>query len=203
MRAMGLAARPPKRFRVTTDSNHEQAVAENILDRQFQVAGPNQAWVTDITYVWTREGWLYVAVVLDLFARRVVGWALDTTLRTDLVRAALEMAVGRRLPAAGLLHHSDRGSQYASRDYRRRLAQLGLVCSMSRRGNCWDNAVCESFFATLKVELVYRNRWTDRATARAAIAEYIECFYDPQRRHSSLGYLSPTDHEKIHDRTAA
>ena len=113
------------------------------------------------------------------------------------------MAVGRRLPAAGLLHHSDRGSQYASGDYRRRLAQLGLVCSMSRRGNCWDNAVCESFFATLKVELVYRNRWNDRATARAALAEYIECLYNPQRRHSSLGYLSPTDYEKIHDRTAA
>ena len=203
MRAMGLAARPPKRFCVTTDSNHDPAVAENLLDRKFQVAGPKQAWVTDITYVWTREGWLYLAVVLDLFARRVVGWALDTTLRTDLVRAALEMAVGRRLPAAGLLHHSDRGSQYASGDYRRRLAQLGLVCSMSRRGNCWDNAVCESFFATLKVELVYRNRWNDRATARAAIAECIECFYNPQRRYFSLGCLSPTDYEKIHDRTAA
>lgn len=147
MRAMGLMARRPKKFRVTTDSGHTKPVAENVLDRNFGPAAPNQAWAADITYIWTREGWLYLAVVIDLFSRRVVGWSTATHMRTSLALAALHMAIGRRLPGVGLVHHSDRGCQYASRDYRRALESSGLVCSMSRKGNCWDNAVggCPSF----------------------------------------------------------
>jgi len=198
MRAMGLVARRPKRFRVTTDSNHQHRVATNVLKREFAVAGPNQAWVTDITYLWTREGWLYLAVVLDLFARRVVGWAMAEHLRTSLALEALHQALGRRLPAPGLVHHSDRGTQYASDAYRKVLKGHGLVCSMSRKANCWDNAVAESFFSTLKMELIHRRTWDDRATARLAVAEYIECFYNSERRHSTLDYQSPAEHERLH-----
>ncbi len=198
MRAMGLVARRPKRFRVTTDSNHKHRVATNVLNREFAVAGPNQAWVTDITYLWTREGWLYLAVVLDLFARRVVGWAMAEHLRTSLALEALHQALGRRLPAPGLVHHSDRGCQYASDAYRKVLKGHGLVCSMSRKANCWDNAVAESFFSTLKMELIHRRTWDDRATARLAVAEYIECFYNSERRHSTLDYHSPAEHERLH-----
>jgi transposase InsO family protein len=197
MRQMGLLGRRPKRFRKTTDSDHTQPVAANLLDRNFDVERPNQVWATDITYIWTREGWLYLAVVIDLFARRVVGWAMAAHMRTELVLEALGMALGRRLPPAGLMHHSDRGSQYASGDYRKLLDRHGIVCSMSGKGACWDNAVAESFFGTLKVELVYRSPWDDRATARLEISEFIECFYNSQRRHSSLGYRTPAEHERI------
>lgn len=198
MRVMGLLARRPKKFRVTTDSAHDKPVAENVLDRKFDASAPNQAWATDITYVWTREGWIYLAIVIDLFSRRVVGWSMANHMRTSLVLRALRMALGRRLPAAGLLHHSDRGSQYASGAYRDALSELGIVCSMSRKGDCWDNAVSESFFSTIKHELVYRHDWTTRATATLAIADYIECFYNTRRRHSYLGFKSPAEHERIY-----
>ncbi len=198
MRAMGLVARRRKRFRRTTDSSHDRPVAGDLLKRKFAVERPNQAWVTNITYLWTREGWLYLAVVLDLFARRVVGWAMAEHLRTSLVLEALHTALGRRRPEPGLVHHSDRGCQYASDAYRTALARHGILCSMSRKGNCWDNAVAESFFSTLKVELVHRCTWVDRPTARLAVAEYIECFYNAERRHSTLGYRSPAEYERLH-----
>lgn len=198
MRAMGLLARRPKKFRVTTDSDHGNPVAENVLERKFSPSGPNQAWATDITYVWTRAGWLYLAIVIDLFSRRIVGWSMAPHMRTSMVLSALRMALGRRLPDAGLLHHSDRGSQYASGVYRTALADLGIVCSMSRKGNCWDNAVSESFFSTIKQELIYRHDWATREAATLAISEYIECFYNTRRRHSYLGFKSPAEHERIY-----
>ena len=198
MRKLGLLARRPKKLRVTTDSTHTKPVAENALDRKFEASQPNQVWTTDITYVWTREGWLYLAVIIDLFSRRVVGWATANHMRTSLVLNALHMALGRRLPDAGLLHHSDRGTQYASTLYRDALAELDIVCSMSRKGNCWDNAVSESFFSTIKHELIHRHDWGSRAAASLAIAEYIECFYNARRRHSYLGFRSPAEHERIY-----
>jgi transposase InsO family protein len=195
MSEMGLTGRPPKPFRRTTDSKHGLPVADNILDRNFEVEGPDKVWATDITYVKTWQGWLYLAVVVDLFSRRVVGWSMATHLRAELVLGALKMAMGRRLPAEGMVHHSDRGSQYASNDYQDVLAAHGLVCSMSRKGDCWDNAVVESFFATLKRELIHRRPWSTVKEARAAIAEYIEVFYNRKRRHSYLGYVSPAEYE--------
>jgi transposase InsO family protein len=196
MRTLGLESPRKKRFKATTDSKHDMPVAENVLDRKFEVEAPDLAWVTDITYVWTDEGWLYLAAILDLFSRRVVGFAMSARIDRALVLQALRHAAGRRLPDAGLTHHSDRGSQYASADYRRALRDLQIVCSMSRKGNCWDNAVAESFFATLKTELVYRRRFATRAEAREAIFDFIETFYNPRRRHSTLGYLSPMEFEK-------
>jgi putative transposase len=196
MRARGLAARRRRQFRVTTDSRHPLAIAPNVLARQFERTTPDQAWVTDITYIPTGEGWLYLAVIVDLCSRFAVGWALRDRITRDLTLAALDMALARRRPPLGLLHHSDRGSQYASGDYRRTLDRHGIVCSMSRRGDCWDNAVAESFFATLKVELVHDAAWATRATARAEIFDYIEAFYNGQRRHSALGYLSPRAFER-------
>jgi transposase InsO family protein len=195
MGELGLKARRKRRFKATTDSNHAMPVAENVLDRKFEVDAPNVAWVTDITYVWTSEGWLYLAAILDLFSRRVVGFAMSERIDRALVLQALTAAVGRRAPNAGLVHHSDRGSQYASNDYQAALDALGVVCSMSRKGNCWDNAVGESFFATVKTELVYQRRFATREEAREAIFEFIEVFYNRQRRHSSIGYLSPVDYE--------
>jgi transposase InsO family protein len=198
MRRDGLQGRRPKRFRVTTDSNHELRVAPNVIARNFEADGPNQKWLGDITYLWTSQGWLYLAVILDAFSRKVVGWAIAEHLRTDLALAALRMAITRRLGKATsfrLVHHSDRGVQYASEIYQRALEQLGIDKSMSRRGNCWDNAVAESFFATLKVELLYRKSWPTKQEAREEIADYIERFYNPQRLHSTLGYLSPEDFE--------
>jgi transposase InsO family protein len=197
MRKLGLLARRPKKFRITTDSTHAHPVAENALARQFEASRPNQVWTTDITYVWTQEGWLYLSVIIDLFSRRVVGWATANHMRTSLVLNALHMAIGRRLPDAGLLHHSDRGTQYASTTYRDALAELEILCSMSRKGNCWDNAVSESFFSTIKHELIYRQEWETRAAASLAIAEYIECFYNTRRRHSYLGFKSPAEYERI------
>ena len=195
MRELGLQARTKRRYRVTTDSAHADPIAPNVLARQFTVSEPDVAWVTDITYVWTDEGWLYLAAILDLFSRRVVGWAVSERITRELTLAALDMALVHRRPAAGLLHHSDRGCQYASSDYRAALNTRGFVRSMSRKGDCWDNAVAESFFATLKVELVYRHRFATRAAAKHALFDYIETFYNRRRRHSSLGYLSPVDFE--------
>jgi transposase InsO family protein len=195
MSELGLEGRRKRPFKATTDSKHDLPVAENILDRKFEVAAPNVAWVTDITYVWTAEGWLYLAAILDLFSRRVVGLAMSEHIDRALVLEALRNAVGRRVPNAGLLHHSDRGSQYASGDYQDALDALGVVCSMSRKGNCWDNAVAESFFATLKTELVYTRRFATRAEAREAIFEFVEVFYNRRRRHSTLGYVSPMEFE--------
>lgn len=196
MRQHGLAACPPKRFRKTTDSAHAHPTAPNVLGRDFTVDEPNRVWTADITYVWTREGWLYLAVVLDLFARRVVGWSSANHLRVELALAALEMALGLRHPErATLTHHSDRGVQYAATDYQTALTGNGIVCSMSRKADCWDNAVTESFFATLKKELIHRYDWATREQAHAAIGEYIALFYNTRRRHSTLGYVSPAEYE--------
>jgi len=195
MRAAGLRARERRRFRCTTDSRHGLAIRENLLARRFTVTAPNTRWATDITYLWTLEGWLYLAVMLDLFSRRVVGWSVSERLERGLALDALRMALKDRRPPQGLLHHSDRGSQYASHEYQALLAEHGIVSSMSRRGNCWDNAVAESFFASLKMELVYRSRWRTRDEARSALFEYIEVFYNRRRRHSALGYLSPAEFE--------
>lgn len=195
MREAGLTGLAPRPFRRTTDSDHDRPVVANLLDRGFDVTAPNRVWATDITYIRTWEGWLYLAVVVDLYSRRVVGWALADHLRTDLVLRALHMALGLRQPGKGLLHHSDRGSQYASDTYRELLEQRGISCSMSRRGDCWDNAVVESFFGTLKTELIYRRPWPSRRQAAAAVAKYLEIFYNRHRRHSYLGYLSPADYE--------
>ena len=192
MRGLGLCGCAPHRSRQTTRANPKHPVVGNRLDRDFTAERPDQRWVTDISYVWTNEGWCYLAVVLDLFSRAVVGWSLDTTLTTRLPLNALNAALETRRPAAGLLHHSDRGCQYTSDDYRRELKKHGIEASMSRRGNCWDNAVAESFFATLKTELIYRRNWSLRVELREAVFEYIEVFYNRSRRHSTLGYSSPT-----------
>jgi transposase InsO family protein len=196
MRRHGIAAKTRRKFCVTTDSNHDRPVAENILDRQFEPTAVNQAWTADITYVWTAEGWLYLAAVEDLHSRKIVGWSMGSRIDSRLVVDALEMAVSRRLPGAGLVAHSDRGSQYASEHYQRLLGSRGITCSMSRRGNCWDNAPMESFFASLKKELVHGENYATREEARASIFEYIEVFYNRVRRHSSLGYKSPTEYER-------
>jgi putative transposase len=197
MRDHDIKAKTARRFRVrTTDSNHDLPVADNLLDRQFNPAQANEVWVTDITYIPTREGWLYLAAVEDLYSRMAVGWSMADTLESRLVVDALEMAVQRRLPDERLLAHSDRGSQYASEHYQLLLARHGITCSMSRRADCWDNAPMESFFASLKKELIHDADFATRAEARAAIFEYIEVFYNNQRRHSSLGYVSPAEYEQ-------
>ncbi len=196
MKKQQLAARRKRRAVRTPDSNHENPVAPNVLERDFSPDQPNSTWATDITYVWTGEGWLYLAVVLDLFSRRVVGWSMSEHIDTQLVLGALEMALEGRQPPQGLIHHSDRGSQYASAEYRQALACRGIQCSMSRKGNCWDNAVVESFFSTLKMEPVYLTDFTTRHQARSALFEYIEVFYNRRRRHSGLGYLSPWEYER-------
>ncbi len=197
---------PPrkKRYKVTTNSNHENAIAPNVLQRDFTSTAPNQRWVSDITYVWTWQGWMYLAVVLDLFSRRVVGWAMEPTMDTEsLPLRALHMAFETRNPCRGLIHHSDRGTQYTSEAYRRVLDARGVVCSMSRRGDCWDNAVAESFFATLKNELIFRHVFRTRKEARQAIFRYIEIFYNRRRRHSYLGFLSPEEFERLAVASAA
>jgi len=197
MQTAGLRARERRRLRCTTDSRHGMAIRGNLLDRRFTMPTLNRGWVTDITYVWTLEGWLYLAVILDLFSRRVVGWSLSERLERTIALDALKMALQDRQPPQGLLHHSDRGSQYASHEYQQLLAAHGIHSSMSRKGNCWDNAVAESFFATLKVELVYPSRWSTRTQARNELFEYIELFYNRQRRHSALGYLCPNEFERL------
>ena len=191
MRGMGLAARRPRRFRRTTDSAHAFPVAPNLLGRDFQAPAPDRIWLADITYIWTAQGWLYLAVVLDLFSRQVVGWAMAEHLGHELALAALDMAIERRRPAPGLVQHSDRGVQYAAQGYRSRLREHGIVCSMSRKGDCWDNAPMESFFATLKGELVDAREYLTRDEARADVFQYIEGFYNRRRLHSSIGYRTP------------
>ncbi len=191
-----IRARTARKFRNTTDPNHPLPVADNLLGRQFDAQGPNERWVADITYLPTREGWLYLAVVEDLYSRMVVGWAMSDTMTSRLVVDALGMAVARRLPGEGLLAHSDRGSQYASEHYQRLLERHGITCSMSGVGQCWDNAPMESFFATLKKELIHDADYQTRPEARASIFEYIEAFYNPKRRHSALGYRSPAEYER-------
>ena len=206
MRAAGVQAKRRRRFRVTTDSRHGEPVAPNRLQRRFAVpliGGVNRVWASDITYIPTREGWLYLAVVLDLASRRVIGWALRHTLERRLTLDALQMALAHRQPAPGVLHHADRGSQYACGDYQALLTAQGMISSMSRKGDCWDNAVVESFFATFKTELVDDADWDTREKARTAIFEYIEGWYNRERRHSSLGYRSPVQYEVEQFRQAA
>ena len=195
MRGMGLQPVAPRQRCRTTVRDSSHPVAPNELARDFTATRPNERWVTDITYVRTAEGWAYVAVILDLFSRAVVGWAVDATLSTRLPLAALDAALGRRRPGATLLHHSDRGCQYTSRDYRAALATHGITASMSRVGNCWDNAVAESFFATFKNELVHRHEWSTRVELRAHVFDYIEVFYNRRRLHSSVNYRSPAEVE--------
>ena len=195
MRREAIRAVRRRKFRATTDSKHADPIAANILNREFTVELPNTAWVTDVTYVWTHQGWLYLAAILDLCSRRVVGWATGPNNDRQLALDALEHAVAERKPLAGMLHHSDRGSTYASGDYRNALLKLGAVASMSRKGDCWDNAVAESFFATIKGEMIDHEDFQTRAEATAAIAEYIDGFYNVQRMHSSIGYMSPIEFE--------
>lgn len=197
MRNCGLKARRKRQYRVTTDSKHSFPVTENLLDRQFISSGPNQVWASDITYISTMEGWLYLAAVIDLHSRMVVGWSMGERIDRKLVLDALSMAVGRRNPAPGLMHHSDRGSQYASYDYQAALSQHKMLCSMSRKGNCWDNAVAESFFSTLKSERVHHRLYRSRTEAKRDIFQYIEVFYNRVRLHSTLGYLSPVQFESL------
>lgn len=199
MREDGLVARQRRRFRSTTDSKHSHSTAPNLLERRFgteEVGGPDRVWVSDITYVPTREGWLYLAAVVDLGSRRVVGWSMRDNLEAELATDALQMALWRRRPEPGLIHHSDRGVQYACHAYRELLEEHGLVASMSKKGDCWDNAVAESFFATLEWELIERSDWHTHAEARRALFDYIETWYNRQRRHSTLGYLSPAEYEQ-------
>jgi len=197
MKKLGIFARRKRKFKATTDSEHDLPVAQNVLARDFTTTEPDRAWVADMTYIWTTEGWLYLAVIIDLFSRRVVGWSMAEHMRTELVLTALEAALGQRVPSqTGLVFHSDRGSQYASRDYRDALLKADITCSMSRKANCWDNAVAESFFGTLKIELIYPRIFSTRAIARTIIAEWIEVFYNRQRLHSTLGYLAPAQFEE-------
>lgn len=195
MRRARLRGSMKKRYRIMSGRRSVGPVAENVLDRQFTPSHPNQAWAADITYIRTDEGWLYLAVVIDLFSRRVVGWSMQDRIGRDLVMNAVTMAIWQRQPQPGLLHHSDRGSQYVSEDFQRLLSEHGIRCSMSAHGNCYDNACVESFFATLKRERVYRRHYSSRQEARADLFEYIEVFYNRRRRHSLLGDLSPADYE--------
>ncbi|QPK65530.1 IS3 family transposase [Methylomonas sp. LL1] len=195
MREAGLACKTKRKFKATTNSKHHQPVASNHLDRQFAVEKPNQVYAGDTTYIHTQEGWLYLAVVIDLYSRQVVGWSMAEHMRTKLVNDALLMAVWKRKPEKGLLWHTDRGSQYASDSHRALLTQHGIRQSMSRKGNCWDNAVSESFFHTLKTELIHHQTYRTRSEARQAVFEYIEVFYNRERLHSANGYLSPVDYE--------
>lgn len=198
MRGAALWARPRRRARPLDRGDRPAlTLAPNVLDRQFAATGPNQKWVADFTYLWTREGWLFVAIVLDLFSRRVVGWAMHATMTTQLVTDALTMAVWRRGAVDALLHHSDRGSQYTSESFQRLLHDLGVTCSMSRAGNVWDNSVMESFFSTLKIERTHRHDYWTRDAARADVFDYIERFYNPTRRHSTLGNVSPAHFERM------
>lgn len=195
MRDAGIRAKQKRKFVATTDSKHDLPVAENLLDRQFDVDTPNTVWTADITYIPTDEGWLYLSAVMDLCSKGIAGWSMDERMKTDLVASALTMAYGRRNPGVGLLHHSDRGSQYASEDYQRLLEAYGMRASMSRKGDCWDNAPMESFFHTLKTELTHHRKYRTREEAKRDIFEYIEVFYNRQRLHSSLGYKSPAEFE--------
>jgi transposase InsO family protein len=195
MKANGIVAKTKKKFKATTNSKHNLPVAENLLKRDFTALGPNAVWCSDATYIWTHEGWLYLVVILDIFSRQVVGWAMSDRLTADFVIRALYQAIGRRSPAAGCIFHSDRGVQYACADFREVLNRYGFRQSMSRRGDCYDNAVAESFFHTLKTEHVYQHSYLTRTEARQSIFEYIEIVYNRQRKHSTLGNRSPVSFE--------
>ena len=191
----GMKARQKTRFKKTTDSDHCGPVAPNILDQDFATDAPNQKWGVDISYVWTAEGWLYLAIVVDLFSRKIVGWAMSDRMKRSLALSALQRAITLRRPPPGLIHHSDRGSQYCSDDYRRLVAASGFIASMSGRGNCYDNAMVETVFKTIKSECIWRTAFRSREQAANTIGLYIEGFYNPQRRHSNLGYKSPAAFE--------
>jgi putative transposase len=195
MQAQGLRARPRRRG-LPKDQGERSVIAGNVLDRQFTADRPNQKWVADFTYIWTAEGWLYFAAVIDLFSRRVVGWSMSETMTAQLVTDALIMAIWRRGKPDALLHHSDQGSQYTSEQFQRLMVDNGVTCSMSRSGNVWDNAAMESFFSSLKTERIGKKIYRTRAQAKADVFDYVECFYNPTRRHSTLGYLSPIDFER-------
>ena len=197
MQELGIQAVAKRKYKVTTDSRHSRPVAENHLNRQFTPERANQYWVADIPYIYPREGWLYLATIMDLYSRKIIGWSLREGLTKELVMAALHMALKQRRLSVDLLLHSDRGSQYASELYQLLLSKNGIICSMSRKGNCWDNAVMESFYRTLKVELIYQKTYETRRQARRDIFEYIEIFYNRERLHSSLGYHSPEEYEKM------
>lgn len=196
MSLAGVSAKQHRKFKATTNSKHDLPVAPNLLERQFEVAEPNRVWTSDITYIWTAEGWLYLAVVMDLFNRRIVGWSMNNRITRRLVIDALRMAFWLRHPVLGLILHSDRGSQYCSDDVQKLLKTYGVLSSMSRKGDCWDNAVTESFFGTLKTERVFFSNYKTRDEARRDIVDYIEMFYNSKRRHSHLGYVSPKEFEE-------
>ena len=196
MRQNNISVIRTRKHKVTTDSNHKFNIAPNLLNRNFVAGHPNQKWVVDISYVWTQEGWLYLAAVLDLHSRRVIGWAVSNRMKRDLAIRALDMAVALRKPPRGCIHHSDRRSQYCSHDYQKRLRQHGFKISMSGKGNCYDNAAMETFFKTIKAELIWRHPWHTRRAAELAIFEYINGFYNPRRRHSALGWKSPLAFER-------
>ena len=196
MREANVPVRHRKKYKVTTNSNHKQPVFENLLQRQFEVAQLDQVYASDVTYIWTQEGWLYLAVVIDLCSRKVVGWSMNTRMKAQLVCDALKMAIWQRRPTAGLIHHSDRGSQYASKAFRRLLKAHGFKGSMSRKGDCWDNAVVESFFGSLKQERVHWRHYQTRYEAQQGILNYLAVFYNNYRLHSTLDYMSPADYEK-------
>lgn len=197
MKLADVSAKQKRKFKVTTDSNHNLPVAPNLLNREFTVEEPDRVYVSDITYIWTNEGWLYLAIVLDLYSRQIVGWSLSNRMGRKLIMDALRMAVGRRQPAPGLLFHSDRGSQYCSDDFQEMLKTYEMVSSMSRKGNCWDNSVAESFFGSLKTERVFFTNYLSRDEAKKDIVDYIEMFYNCRRRHSYLGYVSPREFEEL------
>ena len=196
MKEAGVSVRQRKKYKVTTNSNHKQPVFENLVKRDFEVSQPDRVYAGDVTYIWTQEGWLYLAVVIDLFSRRVVGWSMNSRMKAGLVCDALRMAIWRRRPDEGLIHHSDRGSQYASRDFRTLLKVHGIKGSMSRKGDCWDNAVVESFFGSLKQERVQWRSYQSRYEAQQDVLEYISMWYNSERLHSYLGYMSPNDYEQ-------
>ena len=195
MRLANVAAKQKKKFKVTTDSKHKLPVAPNLLNREFKVIEPDKIYVSDITYIWTSEGWLYLAVVIDLFSRQIVGWSINRQMDRRLVMDALRMAVWRRKPARGLIHHSDRGSQYCSSEFQTMLKTFGISCSMSRKSNCWDNAVAESFFGSFKTERGFFTNYKTIEDAKKDVIDYIEMFYNSRRRHSYLGYVSPKEYE--------
>ena len=199
MHEIGLFSRVKRKFVLMTDSDHDMAVAENLLSRDFTAASPNQKWVADITYIPTLQGWLYLAAVMDLYSRRIVGWATSEHIDSALVISAMKMALSQRKPEADLLHHSDRGSQYASDNFQDLLEDNGIVCSMSRKGNCWDNACMESFFGSLKTEWLGNKKYKTREEAKSNIFNYIEMFYNRKRRHAALGYLSPAAYEELYE----
>ena len=197
MNEFGIRSKIRRKYKATTNSKHNLPVAENILNREFDPKSPNHVWASDISYIWTKEGWLYLGITMDLFSRNIIGWSLKENMKTELALDALKMALSRRKFIPGLLHHSDRGVQYASKEYQKKLFQNKIICSMSRKGECYDNAVVESFFHTLKTELVYNTEFQTKQQAREAIFEYIEVFYNRERLHSTLGFMSPYEFEKM------